>query len=100
MHKYGKNVHFHCDLYLETLLTKLCSPKTLQPDIQNMVEELFSRLAAFAMGQELKPKKVRTPTRMTAIHKNKVLDAMVIDPKQKAVSVSLARAGIPSSQVV
>lgn len=100
MHKYGKNVHFHSNAYLETLLTQLCQPQTLQPQVQKLVEELFFRLGAYALSKELSTKKIRTATRMTAVHKNKFLEATIFDQRQKAVSVSLARAGIPSSQVI
>lgn len=98
-HQYGSQVTLVHDIYLSSLLTKLSEPKTIQPQVLEYVETLFNHLFVLAMGRELKHKTVKVPTRMTAIHNDQRLQAEVIDPEQKAVCVSLARAGIPASQV-
>ncbi|MGE3973004.1 MAG: uracil phosphoribosyltransferase [Bdellovibrionales bacterium] len=98
-HSYGSQVTLVNDIYLNSLLTKLSQPQTIQPQVLEYVETLFAHLFVLSMGRELKHAKVRVATRMTAFHKDQKLDSEVIDPKQKAVCVSLARAGIPASQV-
>jgi uracil phosphoribosyltransferase len=98
-HLYGDQVTLVNDVYMSSLLTKLSQPETVQPQILEYVETLFSHLFVLAMGRELKRKSVRVPTRMTTFHKDQKLESEVIDPNQKAVCVSLARAGIPASQV-
>jgi len=99
-HRYGKNVHIVHNLYLNTLLTQLCQPETQQPFIQQHVEELFRELFVISSTGELKKEQVRVRTRMSQQHKKIHLESEVLKRKQAAVSVSLARAGIPASQVI
>jgi uracil phosphoribosyltransferase len=98
-HAYGDQVTLVNEVYLNTLLTRASQPETVQPQIFDYVETLFEHLFVLAMGCELKRKSVKVATRMTSHHKDQKLDSEILDPDQKAVCVSLARAGIPASQV-
>jgi len=99
-HKYGNQVVLLDHPFLNTLLTRLCLPVTQQPQVHEYVETLYLHLGAHVLSKELKIKPIQVPTRMTAVHKDQMLEARIFDPSQKAVTVSLARAGIPASQII
>jgi uracil phosphoribosyltransferase len=98
-HKYGPNVFILSDLVLNSLLTRLGSPETIQPSVNQLVETLYTSLARIACNNELRRKEVRVPTRMTAIHPDKLYQGTIIDPDQRAVTIGLARAGTFPSHI-
>jgi len=98
-HRYGSQVHILADPILETWLARLCSPKTLQPDINHLVENLYQSLIRLVINREFQKSKVQMPTRMTEVHPHIQYSGEVIDAEQRAVVVNLARAGTWPSHV-
>lgn len=92
-HHYGPQVSILDKPNLISVLTNLCSPKTVQPLINQYVKYLYSELIATVINSELLLEEVAVPTRMTSDHPDKLLTAKIINPNQKAICVNLARAG-------
>lgn len=98
-HRYGDNVHILSDPVLQTWLARLCSPETQQPQINQLVEFLYTSVVRIAVNCEFGRKKVKIPTRMTAMHPQNFFEGEILDESQKAVSVNLARAGTWPSHI-
>lgn len=98
-HRYGKNVHILSDPFLLSHLAQLCSEKTSQPVINELVTTLYSSMLKTVVNQEfpLKPAAIRT--RMAAYHPEAVYQGPIIDPETPVVTVNLARAGTLPSHV-
>lgn len=99
VHRYGAQVHILDDKYLCSLLTLLCQPQTKQPMINALVGFLYTALIRTVLNEEFASEKTKVATRMTTKHPGKMLEAVVLDDKQKAVSVNLARAGTLPSHI-
>lgn len=99
-HRYGSNVHLLRDPYLLTLLARLCSPETVQPDISRLVRELYTFLTAQAVAAEFPRRRVEMPTRMVASTPRGVYVGQVVEPATRAVVVDVARAGMLPAMVV
>ncbi|MCB9653880.1 MAG: uracil phosphoribosyltransferase [Deltaproteobacteria bacterium] len=99
-HRYGANVHLLRDPHLLTLLAKLGSPETVQPDINRLVRELYRLLSATVVAAEFTRRRVETPTRMISSTPYGVYVGEVIDPSTRAVVVDIARAGTLPALVV
>lgn len=99
VHHYGPNVHIVDSPFLSGLLAKMCSPETFQPEINRIVEVLYTHLISITTDNEFDVQDFSAPTRMTELHPNILLHGRRIDPKQKAVSVNLARAGTYPSHI-
>lgn len=96
-HRYGPNAHLLKDPYLMTLLSRLCSPETVQPDINRLVRELYTLLIARVVAAELPRRRVEMPTRMIASTPRGVYVGQTIEPRTRVVVVDVARAGtLPS----
>lgn len=98
-HRYGENVHILADPVLNSMLARLSHPETIQPAVNQLIETLYSNLLRVAANYELKRKDARLPTRMTAVHPDKLYQGTIIDPDQRAVTVGLARAGTFPSHI-
>lgn len=98
-HRYGKDIHILTDPVLDTWLARLCSPDTVQPQINQLVEMLYTSLVRTVLNQEFPKKKLKIPTRMTALHPQARLECEVLDVNQRAVTVNLARAGTWPSHI-
>jgi uracil phosphoribosyltransferase len=98
-HKYGANVHILNDPCMSSWLARLCSPQTFQPQINSLVDYLYTGLLKTVMNQEFPQKRHRLQTRMTAVHPEAPLEASVFDTEVRAVTVNLARAGTMPSHV-
>lgn len=98
-HHYGANVHILNDPCLSSWLASLCSPATFQPQINSLVEYLYTGLLTTVLNAEFPQKQVRIPTRMTATHPDSPLVAKLLDSEARVVSVNLARAGTFPSHV-
>lgn len=98
-HHYGKNVHLLADPVMNSWLARLCSPNTFQPQINWLVELLYTRLLHTVLNAEFPQKRLRTATRMTATHPEAPLETDALNPDQRAISVNLARAGTYPSHV-
>lgn len=98
-HKYGENVHIVSDIFLTTLLARLCSKDTHQPFLNHHVEEIYRSLLQIVINREFPRKKIKFETRMIDFHPEAVLNDPLVDENQKVVSVNLARAGTLPSHV-
>lgn len=87
-HLYGKNVHILSSPLMLSLLAKLGSPETHQPQINNLVEMLYSNLIDHVIDTVFPKKHVSVKTRMDATY-----EGQIVDPETPVVSVDLARAG-------
>ena len=98
-HHYGSQFHLIDNVYLETLLTRLCLIETKQPEINRLVEKLYQGLIQSAINTVF-PKKIQNfKTRMSTVHPAVDLTAQIFSSETKAVSVNLARAGTFPSHV-
>lgn len=98
-HYYGKQVHVLNDKCLNTVLTTLCLSETKQPQINELVTRLYSSLIETVLDQEFKNESISVATRMSQKYPNVMLETVVLDKNQRAVSVNLARAGTLPSHV-
>ena len=99
-HRYGSRVHLAKDPYLLTILARLCSPSTKQPEFNRIITELYRSLVARVVAAEFPRRRVEMPTRMSATTPHGVYVGEVIEPSTRAVVVDVARAGILPSMVV
>lgn len=99
-HRYGENVHLLKDGFLLTLLARLCSPDTVQPDINRLVKELYTALCHRVVAQEFPRRRVEMPTRMIASTPRGVYVGQIVEPRTRAVVVDVVRAGMLPAQVV
>lgn len=93
-HHYGENVHILSSPLMQTLLARLGSPETKQPEINRLVEKLYHYLSDVAFDVVLPRKKSSIETRMKVS-----FESEVIDPNIPCVSVDLARAGTFPSHI-
>lgn len=98
-HKYPKNVHIFDHPTVNSLLTKLSSPETIQPEFNRLVSTIYTTLFVEAINNEWPLIDVKAPTRMTAAHPTCFYKGQVLDQSQKAVIVDVARAGMLPSQI-
>ena len=98
-HNYGKNIRILDNPYLNGLLSKLCHPMTIQPEINQLTHLLYSQLICSVLEKELPRVSYFGETRMTATHPDQKLQTMILDASQKAVVVNLARAGTWPSHI-
>lgn len=98
-HQYGPQFHLINNVYLETLLTRLCLEQTKQPEINRLIQKLYQGLVETASNQ-LFPKVISEfETRMKPAHPQINLTAQTFSKSTKAVSVNLARAGTFPSHI-
>lgn len=98
-HHYGSNFHLIENTFLQSMLTDLCLPETTQPQINRLIEKLYTGLVEAAVNTVLKKEIVTKKTRMTAMHPESSLKTEVFSKNNKAVSVNLARAGTFPSHI-
>ena len=100
VHKYGPQVKIINDLFLNSLLTKLCSPNTVQPQANQLIELLYAGMLGTVVSDGFFSQQVKVSTRMTNIHKDQFYEGPVIDPNCPIVVANLARAGTIPSYVI
>lgn len=93
VHHYGENVHLVSSPLMLSLLAKLGSPKTHQPQINELVSMLYSYLMDNVIDSVFPKKLAAIETRMKSTHTEAVYEGEIIDPQIPVVSVDLARAG-------
>ena len=98
-HRYGDHVHIMADAYHLSLLARLSSDKTTQPEINHLVTTLYRDLVATVLARELPTIEVASTTRMIAHTPQGVYRGRVIDPTTRVVCVDIARAGMLPAQV-
>lgn len=98
-HKYGSQVHIIDNPFLTGLLSRLCSPECHQPEINRIVEVLYTHLISVAINNEFSQEQFTKDSRMTAMHPQASITGNRIASSEKAVSVNLARAGTYPSHI-
>ena len=68
-HCYGKNVHILTDPVSLSQLADLCDENTIQPQINNLVRELYQFLIRNVVRREFPIEEVKVKTRMAAVSK-------------------------------
>jgi uracil phosphoribosyltransferase len=94
-HFYGPNVHILSSPILLTLLSKLGSPATTQPQVNELVCQLYQNLTDTVIDTLFPKKMVRLETRMKAFY-----EGQIVNPDIPCVTVDLARAGTYPSHLV
>lgn len=92
-HHYGKNVRILSSPLMLSLLAKLGSPDTHQPQINELTAMLYSYLVDHVIDELFPKKSVSLPTRMKQFHGEAEYEGEIVDPEVPCVSVDLARAG-------
>ena len=98
-HAYGDRVHIVAEPYLLTLLEKLCSPNTGQPEVARLVEHCYRALLVPVVNQELPRVTVTRDTRMIDSSPRGRYHGEILDPGTRVVTVSIARAGALPSEI-
>jgi len=98
-HLYGKNVHLFSSPICLSLLAKLGSPQTKQPQINDLVSMLYTHMIDHVVDVLFPRAQANIETRMKEFHPEAIYEGQVIDPEAPAVCVDLARAGTLPSQV-
>lgn len=98
-HHYGSNVHILSSPLMLSLLAKLGSKQTHQPQINELVQMLYSHLIDVVIDTLFPKKIVNVDTRMKDSHAEGSYEGQVIDPDLRVVSVDLARAGTFPSHI-
>src|SRR5688572_23499375 len=98
-HHYGSQVHILSDPLSLTLLARLCAKGTVQPQVNQLVGELYRSLVHQAVAAEFPRKACAVATRMVDVTPRGVWEGEVIDGEQPAVVVAVARAGLLPSQI-
>ncbi len=98
-HEYGDRVHLLAEPYLLTQLAVLCSPDTVQPKVNDIVENCYRSLLVRVFNQEF-PRLLRTvDTRMVESTDRGRYHGISIDPTTPVVTVNIARAGTFPSHI-
>ena len=98
-HHYGPNVQLLSHPWAMTLLNRLSRAETRQPEVDLICEALFDWLFTTVASRELRTTRLSNPTRMAEFSPAGVYTGEGVDPKQPAVVVDVARAGIlPSAR--
>jgi len=99
IHQYGSQVHLVDNHFLSGLLARLCSTDCAQPEINRIIEVLYTHLISVTLNNEFDVENFSVPTRMTAHHPEQLLHGRRLVSQQRAVSVNLARAGTYPSHI-
>ncbi|MBI2931160.1 MAG: uracil phosphoribosyltransferase [Planctomycetes bacterium] len=84
---------------LMTLLARLCSPQTRQPDINRLTAALYRSMALLIADNELPRVQRRILSRMYRYNRQGVYEGQVVDSSVRVALVDIARAGIWPSHV-
>lgn len=100
-HLYGDNYHILNDPFLITELGKLCQMQTKQPEVNNLIRDLYSHMFREVVNNEFPTKETTITTRMAEYDSQGRghCKCTVVDPDTKAVIIDVMRAGILPSQV-
>ena len=98
-HGYGPRVHILDNLYLQSALARLSSPRTRLPQVVSILRTVYETLLIIA-SRELPSVRSEIPTRMAVQHPAEgVYRGPTFDPTVNVVVVDIVRAGIIPSQV-
>ena len=99
-HKYGNNFHILADPYLLTFLARLCAKDTIQPEINRLINIIYTNLVRVVLNVEFPRKYKEIETRMIQYNPEAVLKTELIDSRCKTIVICMARAGILPSHIV
>lgn len=92
-HHYGNNVHVLSSPLMLSLLAKLGSPQTGQPEMNHLIEMMYAHLFDYVADLFFTRREVHVETRMKSSHPEAVYEGEAIDNRIPCVTVDLARAG-------
>lgn len=98
-HHYGSHFHWIDSPVMAGILAKLCSPQVFQPEINRLVDVLYSHMIVKVMEEQCQVITTSTNTRMQPQHPDIQLNHQAIKAQQKIVVVNLARAGTYPSHI-
>jgi uracil phosphoribosyltransferase len=98
-HGWGPNLHLHGEPWALSLLARLGSADSHQPEVGRLATRLFEFLFSKVASAELRTEVQTLPTRMTRAHPEHAYEGVVIPVDQPVVVVDVARAGILPSQL-
>ncbi len=99
-HRYGSGVHILANPYLLSQLARLCAKETVQPLVNRLVRDIYSRVFADVLNAEFPRVLTDVATRMIDVTPAGVFHGEVLDRSSRAVTVNIARAGAIPSQIV
>lgn len=92
-HHYGDQVRIMADPWALSILARIGHPDCVPPVLHDLIASAYWRLL-HAMVDQLPTTVVERETRMTANEPRALFRGRVLDPRQRAVVVDVARAGI------
>lgn len=98
-HRYGPQVHILRDPLSLSLLAKLCQKGVVQPEVNQLLVELYRVLIHEVVAAEFPRQEIEVQTRMIDVTPEGVWRGEIIRKNTAAVVVALARAGLLPSQV-
>ncbi|MEM7646454.1 MAG: uracil phosphoribosyltransferase [Pseudomonadota bacterium] len=98
-HNYPKQVKILDDPYLTHLCAQLSTSECQQPKFNQLVKRLFQHLFIQVINNDWPQTECTMKTRMTDLHDDVRLKTQLLDQKQKAVCLDVARAGMLPSQI-
>ncbi len=98
-HRYGERVRILADIAALTMLSRLGSPDSRQPDVNRILRRCYERLIMAVVNEVFPRLQASVPTRMEAVVPGTAWAGPIIVPKTRVVLVGLARAGtLPAYQ--
>lgn len=98
-HCYPSQVKILDDPYLTHLCGLLSSEECKQPQFNQLIKRVFQQLFIHVVNGEWPRVETTMNTRMTEIHKDQKLTALLLERKQRGVCVDVARAGMLPTQI-
>src|SRR5207244_4192914 len=98
-HRYGSAVHILAEPVALSQLARLCAKGTFQPEINQLVGELYRDLLRAIVNAEFPRRATATPTRMIDHTPHGVFHGETVDPEVRVITVNIARAGTLPSQI-
>lgn len=98
-HRYGPRVHILRDPLSLTILAKLCQKGVVQPEVNQLLVELYRVLVHEVVASEFPRAQATVATRMIDVTPEGMWSGELIRKDTPAVVVALARAGLLPSQV-
>ena len=98
-HEYGERVHILGDAFSLSMLGRLCSAESTQPEFNRLISELYRHLFVRVVNTVFPTKVVEIDTRMKELDDAGTFRGRTLDPETPLVVVDVARAGILPAQV-
>ncbi len=98
-HRYGDRVRILADIAALTMLSRMGSPDSRQPDVNRILRRCYERLIMAVVNEVFPRVLADVPTRMEDLLPGAAWSGLIIEPKTRVVLVGLARAGtLPAYQ--